>query len=122
MEEKYKMVNTTITKEVHVNMDGASFIIIKDDYLNGCEFHDGAQFEPLTQHDELILSNIKESDQTARNNRVRRDLNKASNLVYDLITAEISDSHALEAWAYMDALFDELEKQILNDDTTTQRR
>jgi len=117
--EKYKVTNTTITKEVYADIDGTPFIMIKGDYLNGCGFHDGAKFELLTQNDELILSKINEDGKEARKRHNRQMLNKASNLIYDFISSEMTDGQAHKAWEYMDTLFDELENQMIDDDVCT---
>ena len=44
----------------------------------------------------------------------RQKLALASNLIYDLISSVVLDGEDRKAWELMDALFDELEKQMMD--------
>ena len=118
--EKYKVTPTGLFEKVHADTNGTPFIIIKGEFLKELGFYENTKLEILTQDDELILYNADKCEPTKRTNTEKQIMiNDISNLTYDLITLEVSEDEAAKAWEHMDALTDELEKQILNDKTNT---
>ena len=120
MEEKYKVAPTGLFEKVHADTNGTPFIIIKGEFLKELGFYESTKIEILTQNDELILYNTEKYERAERTNTEKQIMiNELSNLTYELITSEVPEGEATKAWQHIDALTDELEKQILNDDTTT---
>ena len=120
MEEKYIVTSTGLFEKVHADTDGTPFILIKGEFLKELGFYENTKLEVLTQNDELILFNAEKYETTERtNNEKQTMINDISNLAYDLIASEIPEGEATKAWQHMDALTDELQKKIINDDTTT---
>ena len=118
--EKYKVTPTGLFEKVHTDTNGTPFILIKGEFLKELGFYENNTLEILTQNDELILCNTEKYEPIGRTDTEKQIMiNDISNLTYDLITLEVSEDEAAKAWEHMDALTDELEKQILNDKTNT---
>lgn len=104
---------TTIIKEVHADSDGQPFIMIKGDFLNGLGFHDGAEFELTTKGGEIALTTLINDKATKRHKQ--RMLNKASNIIYNLITSAKSNTYDCRLWDCFDTLTDEIEDKVINE-------
>jgi len=124
--ENYKVTNTGLTIKVYADMNGTPFILIQGEFLKTLGFYENDKLSVLTQTDELILHPAEKYEEPRKRNTTEKQMiiNDISNSAYDLITSEIPEDKAMPAWKYLDALTEELQKNMIcdicehNDNTT----